>query len=519
MQACGSPVSDRVPPPGPEPEEGGGTGAVEEAAQRALLERPSLSIRTRIALGFLLLVVLGASTAVTSWMLLSEIEQKLQLLVIVDRLTVEVQQARRFEKNYFLYGTNLPDALEHTRQARQLLSAHMARGARDATLTDTSLGALARQLDDYESLMVSLAQRSTDSAGLSEVAARVREHGARTTSMVLEMQATERRSVVDMLGHAKRVPLIWLLATLLLSLVVAGFLARQMLAPLTRLVNATQRIAAGDFTPLMPARRYRDEFSNLAMAINRMTQELEHRYSILVESHKLRAVGTLTAGIAHELNNPLNNISLTATTLRQFCAELTEAERIEMLDDLVSQVERSQVIVRNLLDFTRQSEAVVRPLDMRAVVEDAVGLAQNQLRFHGCTVEVDVPHGLPPVHGDRNLLIQMLLNLMLNAVDAMDRGGRMTVRVVAGREPGFLAIDVADTGTGIPAHLLRSIFDPFFTTKPTGRGTGLGLSMSQGIARKHGGDLRVSSQVGAGSTFTVLLPVTPVLADLPATAV
>ena len=197
--------------------------------------------------------------------------------------------------------------------------------------------------------------------------------------MVLDMATSERRSVEDMLAVAKRVPLLFLVVTLILTLDVANFLARQILGPLTRLVNATQRIAAGDFSPLMPARRYRDEFSNLSMAINRMIHELERRYQILVESHKLRAVGTLTAGIAHELNNPLNNITLTATTLRQFRPKLNEPERLEMLDDLVTQADRAQAIVRNLLDFTRQSEARMEPLDLRRLVEDVVSLAQNQV--------------------------------------------------------------------------------------------------------------------------------------------
>ncbi|MBN1609496.1 MAG: HAMP domain-containing protein, partial [Polyangiaceae bacterium] len=157
---------------------------------------------------------------------------------------------------------------------------------------------------------------------------------------------------------------------MVLSVFLASFLVRQTIGPLGRLVDATQRIAGGDLSPIMPARRYRDEFTELPLGINHMIQELDRRYQIIVESQKLRAVGTLTAGIAHELNNPLNNILLTTTTLRQFYPKLDDRERSEMLDDLVSQAERSQGIVCNLLDFTRQGGTRMEPLDLPSLIRD-----------------------------------------------------------------------------------------------------------------------------------------------------
>lgn len=489
---------------------------LQKAAQRAILERPSVSIRARIALAFLLLVALSGGSVLASWYLLSQAQRKLDLLVVVDRLTIEVQQARRFEKNYLLYGTNLADALEHARQASELLAAHLAGGERDPALSERNLATLARDLNQYEDLLTSLARGSHDPTASAtaqerdELVSRVREHGARTTSVVLQMAADERRSVQDTLNVAKRIPLALLAVTLVLALYVANFLGRQIVGPLTRFVNVTQRIAAGDFTPLTPARRYRDEFSNLSLAINRMLHELEHRYQVMVESHKLRAVGTLTAGIAHELNNPLNNITLTASTLKQFHAKLDERERLEMLDDLVAEADRSQKIVRNLLDFTRQTEAAIEPLNLRSLIQDVATLAQNQVRLHGCTLEINVPADQPTIHGDRNLLRQVILNLLLNALDAIDKGGRIHVAADAGREPGYVVIDVTDNGTGIPPHVVGAIFDPFFTTKATGKGTGLGLSMSRGIVRQHGGDIRVRSTPGLGSTFSVMLPTTQV---------
>jgi two-component system NtrC family sensor kinase len=491
----------------------------EVVAEKALQQRPSFSIRTRIKLGFLSLLLLSAGTAVGSWLLLSSIQSKMQLLVLIDRIAIEVQQARRFEKNYFLYGTNLADAVEHARNAHELLSARLEEGESDPVLSTRSLAFLSSQLDSYEETLTALAsaQHGSESlagpGGRSELAARLRRQGARTTSSVLKLAASERSFVEARLAFAKEVPLIFLAAMLVLSVFLASFLARQIVGPLGRLVDATQRIAGGDLSPIMPARRYRDEFTGLSLGINHMIHELDRRYQIILESQKLRAVGTLTAGIAHELNNPLNNILLTATTFRQFGPKLDDRERAEMLDDLVSQAERSQGIVRNLLDFTRQGGARMEPLDLPSLLRDVTALAANQIKFHGCMVQVELPDSLPPVHGDRDLLSQVFLNLFLNALDAMDKGGRIHVSASGIREPGHVVVDVTDTGCGIPEHLLGAVFDPFFTTKPTGAGTGLGLSVSRGIVRKHGGDIHASSKPGIGTTMSVMLPATSVQAE------
>jgi signal transduction histidine kinase len=492
---------------------------LEEAAQKALADRPRWSIRGRIAVGFFLMVALSAATTITSCVQLSSVERKLQALVVVDRVTIEVTQARRFEKNYFLYGTNLTDTLEHVRNARELLAIHLGGGDGDIAISRENLVSLAQRLDRYEALLLSLPAQEAGAPKppgfqTSSVEEQVRGVGAELTAVVLDMATRERRYMERALALSKRVPLGFLAVIVLSTLYVANLLARQMLGPLTRLVNATQRFGAGDLTPLMPVRRYRDEFSDLAMAFNQMIHELERRQDILVESHKLRAVGTLTAGIAHELNNPLNNITLTATTLKEFYERLSTGQRMDMLDDLVSQAERSQGIVRNLLDYARRSEASMEPLNLQSVITEVVRLADNQIRFHGSTVEVHVPDGLPPVHGDRSQLGQVFMNLLLNALDAMNPGGQITVSVSADRAPGFVAVEVSDTGCGIPEHLLGSIFDPFLPTKTTGKGTGLGLSVSHGIVRRHGGEIRVRSQINVGSTFTVLLPVTPVQATL-----
>jgi signal transduction histidine kinase len=237
-----------------------------------------------------------------------------------------------------------------------------------------------------------------------------------------------------------------------------------------------------------------------------MMRELAHRHDVLVQSHKLRAVGTLTSGVAHELNNPINNITLTAEMLKEDYATLTDGERLDMVNDLVTQAERSQKIVRNLLDFARESEIKTEKLDLAELVRRSAGLAENQIKLSGARIQLQIPDNLPPVHGDRQSLSQVLLNLLLNALDAVGKGGQVTITAREARKEGFVEILVSDDGKGIPPHVLPYIFDPFFTTKSRGKGTGLGLSVSLGIVRQHGGDIQVQSQPAKGSTFIVMLP-------------
>ncbi len=214
-------------------------------------------------------------------------------------------------------------------------------------------------------------------------------------------------------------------------------LVRRIVTPIRRLMEHTRRIAAGDHTPIMPARRYRDEFTALAVSINDMLAELDRRQDILVASHKLRAIGTLTAGVAHELNNPINNITLTAHVILEDFKHLDEAEHLEMVEDIVSEAERTKNIVKGLLDFTRQSESQVAPIDLSRLVQETVALTKHQLNLKGARAEVSASPHLPLIHGDAEQLSQVVLNLLLNAVDVTDRGGVVMISVQYGEEEGF----------------------------------------------------------------------------------
>lgn len=455
----------------------------------------------------LFFLIMGINIA--SLVMLARIQGKLVFLEAAGSYSFVVQQTRRFEKNFFLYGTNLADAQENADRARVILESN--RDEMASVVGIEHFNTLVRHVDRYEELLDRLAQLSREvereDPQYGMIEEELREHGAEMIAVARQLVARERESVATMLLVSRRIAIFFLPVSLIVILYMANFIARQMLRPLNRLLADTSRIADGDFVPIMPRRRYRDEFSELAMALNHMWYQLAHRQELLVQSHKLKAVGTLTAGVAHELNNPINNIMLTASVLREDYATLADADRLDMVDDLVEQAERARNIVRNLLDFAREGGMKTDLVQTRDVLEETLQLTSNQIKLAKVRVERHLAPGLPPFRGNRQQISQVFLNLLLNAIDAMPAGGTLTVGTHLSDGRDHIAVEISDTGVGIPEHALGSIFDPFFTTKPTGKGTGLGLSVSLGIVQRHGGDILVHSRPNEGTRFTVLLPV------------
>ena len=230
----------------------------------------------------------------------------------------------------------------------------------------------------------------------------------------------------------------------------------------------------------------------------------------LVESAKLAAIGEMAAGVAHELNSPLTVIIGNAQMLqRQFGAEHSASY---LLKDIVTCGLRCKRIIQNLLTFARQEPPVVGPVDLNDAVERVLGLIGYQIKRYGITMYTEFAADLPRVWGDAHQLEQVLINLLLNARDALETVGREKyIRVATGmREAAdgrrYATVIVEDNGEGIAAENVSKIFNPFFTTKEAVRGSGLGLSVSLGIAQAHGGTIEVESRFGEGSIFTLVLP-------------
>ncbi len=479
--------------------------SVDRQPAEDLFERPKFGIRTRLILSFLL--IFGFAATINIWMIytLSVLQEKTHFLEVADSYMNEIQQARRFEKNYLLYGTNLGDAIEHVHKAQHLLEINEPMVSK--IVSRDNFKTIVTRTSEYDGLLRRIGE-GPDEKSRGVIENRLREHGSEMSSFAGSFARQEKESVDRTFSLIRRIPYIFIGILSVMMISIGFLLTRPLLNALSRFMIYTDRIGKGDFTHIIPQRKYRDEFTQLAHAFNHMIDELESRHQILVESHKIRAIGSLVAGVAHELNNPLNNVMLTASTLMEDFADFDEEEKMEMLEETIGEAERAQRIVRNLLDFAREGEVGLEPLDLSDVLHRSGRLVANQMKISKVCLQMDIPELLPPIHGDGQLLCQVFVNLLLNALDALPQKGKILVSADTQKEKGFIKVNVSDNGPGIPEHTRQRIFEPFFTTKS--KGTGLGLSVSQGIIRKHGGYLRVESEVGSGTTFSVLLPKTDI---------
>ena len=303
--------------------------------------------------------------------------------------------------------------------------------------------------------------------------------------------------------------LVMLSVATLASLALILLVTNLVLQPIGRIIAMSHRVMEGDLTARVQINPP-GEMGELCQAVDGMAEAVCEREEQLkqatrrqiTQSEKLASIGRLASGIAHEINNPLTSILTFAHLLRE--KEPADKQDTEDLDLIIHETKRAADIVQGLLDFARERPAVKEPLSMNDVVRRTVRLIRNQKLFRGVTIEEQLSSDLPAVNGDTNRLQQVVLNLCLNAREAMEEGG--TIGVATRTKEGEVVLEVRDTGHGIKSEDLEQIFEPFFSTKPVGQGTGLGLSVTYGIVDQHGGRIEVASEEGKGTTFTVLLP-------------
>ncbi len=245
--------------------------------------------------------------------------------------------------------------------------------------------------------------------------------------------------------------------------------------------------------------------NNLHLADQRRVMSLHQ----VEYANKLASIGRLSAGVAHEINNPLAIINEKAGLIKDlfsFKPDYAQDKRLlELIDGVIASVERCAVITRRLLGFARHMAVSVEPIAARALIEDVLGFLRKEAEYRSIDVVVEVPDEVPTFVSDRGKLQQILLNLINNAFAALSDGGQLKVAARLA-DTNALAIDVIDNGSGIAPEDLDRIFEPFFSTRTSSGGTGLGLSITYGLVQELGGTLKVQSQVGEGSTFTITLP-------------
>ncbi len=335
-----------------------------------------------------------------------------------------------------------------------------------------------------------------------------------------EIATRERQKIHSFLTLTQRLLLIALVLLCTLGPLFVYKTATYIAAPIKRLAEIARKISEGDSTVRAPLKEH-DETYFLAQSFNTMLDHLrltnqsleksvellQEKQAQLVESEKRASLGLLVSGVAHELNNPLNNISLTAETMMEDLKEFSHEELSKYIEDILMQSERAHKIVENLLDFARARRAtVMEKQDIINVIKDSINLVSNQLRVNKIGLNRDIPDGAYFVKGNHSKLEQIFISIILNTIQAMKDKGTLTISVKPDTEKKDVAIKITDTGPGIPQEHIKNIFEPFFTTKAVGKGTGLGLSVSQSLVKEHNGEIEVESTLGEGTTFTVKLP-------------
>lgn len=307
--------------------------------------------------------------------------------------------------------------------------------------------------------------------------------------------------------------LLWVaLALLIASALLSIFWSSRLTRPIEKLSNAAQVVGGGDFDIHVEPESH-DEIGALAVSFNKMASELKTReealgaaHAQLIQSEKMAAFGQLGAGIAHEVKNPLAGIlGYAQLSLRK----VKDGEPLYAnLKIIEKETKRCKGIIDNLMKFARQEKVSLMATDINMVVEDATAIVDHQLTINGVKIVKELAPKLPVIMGNGNQIQQVLMNLMINAQQALD-GKPGAVRLSSAlMDSGYIEVRVSDNGPGMPEEVRSKIFEPFFTTKSAGKGTGLGLSVSYGIVRDHKGDIRVESEPGVGTTFIISLPVT-----------
>ncbi len=317
--------------------------------------------------------------------------------------------------------------------------------------------------------------------------------------------------------------------SVILLLVILYFATTKITNPLKKMVIATQVISKGDLAHRVKVNS-KDEIGYLAESFNRMTVNLEtanekliewgktlekkveertielrEMQAHLIQSEKLASLGKLAAGIAHEINNPLGGILIYSNLLLEDTGE--KSPYYENLKKIVKETSRCKNIVRGLLEFARPKEPEMSLININEIVESSLSIMERQTLFQNIKIKKTYASDLPKIVADSAQLQQVFVNIILNAAEAMDGKGLLTLRTSLNEDGSYMEVQFSDTGHGIKEEDKKRLFEPFFSTKEVGKGTGLGLAISYSIIQKHKGTIEVDSQIGKGSTFTIRLPV------------
>ena len=484
------------------------------------------SLRRKIVFGYGAVAFLVIALSTFSLVEMRVIETQIAAGERIGEFLGIALEIRRFEKNYFLYrqSADLEENRTYLAQARRLIEENPRLFA--SFESADGIGKLLQTFDAYGALMAAHADKP-DQPGQEAL---IRQAGKEIVTVAESWARTERHRLQDQLDRHRKWLLGAIVAVAALVVVIGQFLSWRVARPLKELERNMAAVGSGQLAQLELKAADR-EIASLTQAFNHVLHQLELRQGQLVRSEKLAALGTLLSGVAHELNNPLSNISTSCEILaEEFVAEKvgaggtapdegSAAFRQELLGQIDGETWRARRIVRSLLDYARDRAFEREPVALAPLLEESLRLIRGRIPAQ-VTLAIAIPDGFV-VEADRQRLQQALFNLVGNALDALEGAGEVRIAarrtsapypadaLVFGRPPAGTAIEieVGDDGHGIAPDILPRIFDPFFTTKEVGHGSGLGLFIVFEIVEEHGGSIAVRSAPGRGTTFLVRLPV------------
>jgi len=456
------------------------------------------SLRAKMFLVYIVGIIMTFSIALTSWDSLNDLSRMVTAGEVVSDLFDDVLEIRRYEKNYFLYSQPedlknlkhyIASASELTRDVRiELFVSH------DEALT------LGKSISEYDNLIDAHPPPSNQRVSQTQWAKSLREKGKNILDLTYKLSKTRQDLKHARLRTAK-LHLLYAVGCLVVLSVIGGiFFYHKALRPLVIMENHMNRITGGELIPI-DAKFNDSELASLKVAFNKMILELQARQSQLIQSEKLAALGTLVFGVAHELNNPLSNVSSSCQILKEEIESDDLDFKKELLNQIDAETDRARDVVGSLLDYSR--EKVLKEFDISSTVLETIRLLKAEIspKIH---LEIKVPEGIR-IFGDKQKVQQVFLNLIKNAVDACGYEGNIIIS--ADRSSGRnVEIVIQDDGIGMDSATMNKIFDPFFSSKTDKKGYGLGLFIVHNIIEEHGGTIDVDSRPGAGTVFTINLP-------------
>jgi signal transduction histidine kinase len=469
-----------------------------------------MKIRTGLFVGFIFSFLGVALFVAISYLYFIEIEEKLKFVERADDALNLILEMRRYEKNYLLYhqDTSFQKSLRFLNEFENILIGNRQGIVKIAGINqwETLFGDSKRYRKSMEQLYdtISTAKDKSGKAFQKDIENTIRQSGQKIIAFSRGIVRSERTRIEGLFKNYQILFIIFFVTIIIGGAVIVYLLENKLLSPLSLVEEATQKIAKGGFRPIS-WKNFNDEIGSLVNALNRMVLEIQERQEQLIQAKKLSALGTLTSGVAHELNNPLSNISTSYQILLEEMNGKISEHHNELLKSVEGQIDKAKDIVRALLEFSREKEFELEAMDLKNLIEDTVRLVQGEMPplVH---LSVDVPDGMV-LDLDKRRMQQALLNLFINGIQAMEQGGELTILAEQLENSDVIVLRVMDTGTGISSENMSKIFDPFFTTKDVGAGTGLGLSVTYGIIEQHGGKISVESEIGKGTTFTLEFPV------------